>query len=457
MAVPEAYTREDVLINKPQTFDEDGVPITPAGDALAIAANVGTDQEYVSGTIQVQLIDQDFAGRATAPGGLNFLPGFKHGTYEAPHFSFDGVTRVMGIAGQNYPEAFGGLNNLPADFSNPGAVTYDAYDGSIVVADTGHNRIVRVNYSSGQVSLIAGAMDGSSGYEEGAALAARFNQPSGVAVNALNGDMYVADAGNHVIRYLANTQSGFVTSRLAGSSGNAGFENGNTTDARFSSPGQLIMDDKGILYVSDTGNRAIRRVLTISGGTSTLAGAPTNPAYQDGDGVNAGFGAPAGLAFRDVGGKGYVYVADPDNNCIRQISDDPADNYAVSTLVGDPNTAGFQDGARYGPSGVPQPLFRRPTGLAYGPMVEEDTEYLWINDADNHRIRALNLDDPQLPVRTMAGTGVPGNEDAYAKSSRLNGGAALTIKPVQGYGIGGIFFIEFFNARLRLLGPEIVG
>ena len=107
---------------------------------------------------------------------------------------------------------------------------------------------------------------GSPGSTEGTGSVARFNFTRDVAVDGA-GTIYVADGGNHTIRRI--TPSGTV-STLAGLAGSPGFVDASGGDARFSSPTGVAVDPAGTVYVTDTGNHAIRKI-TPAGLVSTLA------------------------------------------------------------------------------------------------------------------------------------------------------------------------------------------
>jgi len=199
-----------------------------------------------------------------------------------------------------------------ASFSGPSSVAVDA-NGNVFVADT-FNNTIRMVTSAGVVTTLAGTA-GSSGSTDATGSAARFNAPSGVAVDK-NGNVYIADKGNQTIRMI--TPAG-VVSTPAGSAGSASGANGTGSQARFSSPAAVAVDGNLNVYVADSANDTIRKI-TSAGVVTTIAGvAPgggaTSSGSADGTGFTARFNGPLGVA---VDSSGNVFVADTGNSTIRQ-------------------------------------------------------------------------------------------------------------------------------------------
>src|SRR5215468_714111 len=109
--------------------------------------------------------------------------------------------------------------------------------------------------------------DGGAGTEDGEAALARFNNPTGVAVDK-DGNVYVADLNNDTVRKVA--PSGYTTT-LAGLAGATGKTDGFGSAASFNAPGGIAVDKDGNVYVADIGNNLIRKI-TPGGVVTTLAG-----------------------------------------------------------------------------------------------------------------------------------------------------------------------------------------
>ena len=215
------------------------------------------------------------------------------------------VTTLAGTAGGR-----GGSDGTgsAAQFNAPTGVAVDAA-GNVYVADTGNNTVRKIT-SGGVVTTLAGAA-GLFGSADGTGSAARFSQPSGVAVDAA-GNVYVADTGNNTIRKIT---SGGVVTTLAGAAGpgNIGAADGPGSVARFNGPQSVAVDNAGSVYVADSLNAAIRKI-TSDGVVTTLAGTAGTLGVADGSGSAAQFNRPASVA---VDSAGNLYVADFVNNTIR--------------------------------------------------------------------------------------------------------------------------------------------
>lgn len=196
-------------------------------------------------------------------------------------------------------------------------------DGCLIVSDTGGYGCIRKVALDGHISTLAGDPGGETGREDGQGTAARFDQPSAVAMDC-DGSVLVAGGGDRCIRKVA--PDGTV-STLAGSLDEAGSTDGPSHLARFNRPEGVAVDVEGSLLVADTNNHSIRKIAR-DGVVSTLAGsAEGESSHADGAGDAARFRNPFAVAV-DV--DGTIVVADGGNNCIRKVTADGV----VSTLAG---------------------------------------------------------------------------------------------------------------------------
>src|ERR1019366_7208507 len=220
------------------------------------------------------------------------------------------ITTVAGNGANTYAGDGGQATNASVG-NAPGVAA--APNGSFLIADRFNNRIRQVN-TNGIIITVAGTNNIGFAGDGGAANLARLNRPYGVALD-LWGNYFVADTGNN--RILKVDTNG-VISTVAGS-GTAGFDGDGAaaTNTALNAPSGGAVDATGNLFIADYGNNRIRRV-DASGSITTFAG--TNSSGYLGDGgaaTNARLNLPTGVA---VDPSGYVMIADCNNNRIRQVS-----------------------------------------------------------------------------------------------------------------------------------------
>lgn len=227
-------------------------------------------------------------------------------------------------------------------FSFPVKMTFNA-NGEMFVADL-DNRVIRKVTASGVVTTFAGTPE-ARGDVDGMGTEARFMQPSGVAVDHA-GNLFVVDRGSSTLRRIS--PEGVVTT-IAGSPGETGSADGTLAEARFNHPYSVTVDGDDNIFIADSGNNTIRKI-TPAGQATTIAGLAGATGSTDGPGADARFDGPTSIA---VDGAGNLYVADASNHTVRKISPDGV----VTTLAGKAGVFGFLDGhgsdARFqSPSGI---------------------------------------------------------------------------------------------------------
>ncbi len=408
------------------------------------------------------LSGQHGLGRTDAGASAAATPG----PYEAV------VTHLAGPdAGPGYADGAGAA----ARFAYPWGVAVDD-SGVAYVADSANHTIRRIG-ADGTVTTIAG-LSGAPGTADGPGADARFRFPTSVVAGP-GGVLYVCDSGNHAIRRIATTGE---VSTLAGSPGQAGFQDGAGSAALFSRPLRAAIDNAGNLVVADTGNHVIRLV-TPAGVVTTAAGQAGQPGSADGTTAQAQFHSPSGLAV-GMGSAGIVFwVADSENHAIRFVDD----RHTVSTVAGAAATPGSADGAwsaaRFdtphdiaraldlgfvladtgnhtirwlkgpgttatlaGTAGAPgfadgagaAARFFEPRGIAKGA-----TSYL-VADTANHAVRVVSEDGG---TTTLAGSAaLAGTADASGAGARFGSPAGVAIDP-----LGTVFVADTANYTIRAI------
>ena len=196
---------------------------------------------------------------------------------------------------------------------------------TIWMAMAGAHQIWALDRATGMVHVAAG--DGAEGRLDGAAPAAAFAQPSGLALDHTGQRLFVADSESSCIRVLdLATQPISVTTLAGGDLFDFGLRDGDGAAARFQHPLGIAYAD-GWLYVADTYNHAIRRIDAATGHTRTLAGF-TASGQQDGRGKAARFFEPGGLA---VAGDDLL-VADTNNHVIRIVKRANGETHTLEPL-----------------------------------------------------------------------------------------------------------------------------
>ena len=210
------------------------------------------------------------------------------------------VTTLAGTAGSS-GSADG--TGTAATFNQPYDGTVD--NGNLYVTEFGNHLIRKIVISSGVVTTFAGT--GSRGSADGTGTAASFNYPQGITNDGTN--LFVADVGNHLIRKIV-ISSGVVTT-IAGT-GSAGNADGTGTAASFNAPG--ITNDGTNLFVADRRNNTIRKVVISTGVVTTFAGTGS-AGSADGTGTAASFNYPQSITHDGTS----LFVMDLSNHTIRKI------------------------------------------------------------------------------------------------------------------------------------------
>jgi hypothetical protein len=255
------------------------------------------------------------------------------------------------------------------------------------------------------VTTIAG---GTRGFADGDGRAARFDTPSGLAIDE-DGNLYVADTGNHAIRRV--TPDGVVTT-LAGD-GTPGYQDGYGPYARFNGPIGVAIDPFARrLVVADTYNDVVR-IVDLDGTVSTLS--TFGPGDTDEDAEAAlPLDTPAGVAIDEAGA---IYVADTGNGLVRRIARDGT--LTTVAIVGTPLV--------------------QPTGIAVAPGGD-----LYLTE---ERGRIVEI-DPDGSARTVAGAG-PGFRDGIGTAARFRRPAGLGV-----VGPGRLVVADAGNFLLRLVAAR---
>jgi sugar lactone lactonase YvrE len=220
---------------------------------------------------------------------------------------------VSTLAGSGVSGLDDKTNPLQATFANLRVMVVDG-DGNVYVTDDYAYRIRKLTASAGYaVSTLAGSTLGFADNDD--PLLAQFGGLVGIALDG-DGNLYVTDTTNRRIRKLT-ASAGYAVTTLAGSGTQGYADNTDPLLAEFNSPGGVAVDGDGNVYVADYGNHRIRK-LTASAGyaVSTVAGTGASGAV-DGPASSAKFNGPYGMS---MDSDGNLYVAEYGGSRIRKIT-----------------------------------------------------------------------------------------------------------------------------------------
>ena len=254
--------------------------------------------------------------------------------------------------------------NLPTSLTT----TITAAGTQLYVVDSGSNTIRMIDIATKNVTTI-GSTTGQAGSVDSTVPAdVRFIQPTGITTDGVN--LYVTDSGNHTVRRIVIATA--AVSTLAGTAGALGTADGPPKTARFNLPGRITTD--GVkLYLTDFNNRTIRTIDILTGSVTTLAGIPgalgTDEGTTDGVGTAARFNQPNGITTDGTN----LYVTDSYKNTIRKVVIASGE---VTTISGIPGSAGSVDSPG-------TPSFNTPVGIT------TDGVSLFVADRQNNTIRKI--------------------------------------------------------------------
>lgn len=373
---------------------------------------------------------------------------------------------------------------LQAQFNRPYGLLFDA-QGGLLVSDLDNHTVRRIA-PSGTVSRFAGSGQFAFSGDGGPAVAASFRYPTGIAPLA-GGDVLVMDSGNARVRRIAPGQS------IRTVAGNGLFRSSpDGTQARdlfLFEPQGIAIAPNGDVYIADTNNNVIRRVRA-DGRTDRIAGVNVRAFGPDpnADARQSALALPSGLTFAP---NGDLIIADSDNDRIRRVDASGAIRTVAGTGIrlfggdGGPATAAdlnqptstaydsqgnlyiadagnlrvrrvdvngvirtFAGNGEEGASGDGGPAASAAIGYPLGIVVDRANN-LYIAGYGTCRVRRVS---PDGIIRTFAGTGVCG-------ASAGNGGPATAARlgEVQGLTLdaaGALYISDETNNQIRRVGPD---
>jgi hypothetical protein len=319
-----------------------------------------------------------------------------------------GIVTLAGNGTAGY--AGDGAAATAAELSAPAKVIVDPA-GNLYIADTGNNVIRYVNVATGIISTVAG--NGTAGYsgDYGPATSAELNQPQGLAID-LSGNVYIADTGNSAVRYFG-LGGGINTITGTGTAGYSG-DGSNAYGAQLSSPQAVALDLLGDVYIADTGNNVVRVITAPFNAISTFAG-QSGTAANAGDGgtaLAASLKAPTDIAFDPAGD---LYIAS--GGQVRQVTG----TGMIGTIAGTGGTGSYSgEGGPAANAVIPSPASN---------LIVDSSGNVYIVDTAGNRLLEVAVGNPAI---LNLGTQTPGSVGAAQVVTLQNtGNTAMTLKAIS--------------------------
>lgn len=334
------------------------------------------------------------------------------------------ITTVAGNGSQGFSGDGGPAT--AASLCKPAGVSLSA-TGDLFIADTGNNRVRRVDAKTGVISTVAG--DGAEGFfSDGVpAVETGLNRPTDIALDA-GGNLFIADAYNHRIRRV-DAATGIITTVAGiGSQGFAG-DGGPAMAASLALPTGIVLDPAGNLFIADYANARVRRVDMATGIIVTVAGSD-NWGYS-GDGISA---TKASLVFPTriaLDSSRNLYVADEGDNRVRKID---ALTGLISTFAG----TGLRDFSGDGGPAANAGLYG-PLGVAI-----DSSGNAYISDARNRRIRKVAAATGAITTCVGNGSATYCGDGSPAVEARLAFPSGAVVDRS-----GNLYLSDTQNARVR--------
>lgn len=338
------------------TFAGTGQVFCPASNVQALAENFNTPVDVATDRLGRTYITDSTCNRVVMVDSTGVV-SVTVGT------GFAGYTGDGGAATQatlHYPNGIAVDSNL-----------------NVYIADTSNNVIRKVS-SNGTISTFAGT--GVQGYNGTgmAATSTQLDQPFGVAVDYSN-NVYIADAGNDVIRKVDSTGKMTI---VAGVPGNAAYNGDNitATSAYLNGPTGVAADSQGNVFIADQDNNRIREVTSSDGQIRTIAGTGVQGHTGDGGPATSGqISSPSSLTLDTFD---TVYFTERDTNYVRQVVPDTGDLF---TIAGTGVCGSLGDGGS-----ASNAQFCTPLGIA----LDKGQSHLYIADSQNSKVRQLAVTQP---------------------------------------------------------------
>ena len=302
-----------------------------------------------------------------------------------------GIISTVAGSGVTAYSGDGGPATLAA-LEYPSGIAFDSQD-NLYISDFYNNVVRKVSAAGGTITTVVGVYPGG-GYsgDNGPATQANLNNPQGLKFDS-QGNLYIADSGNHVVRRVA-AATGTITTVVGSATPGYSGDGGPATQAQLTAPEGLAFDGSGNLYISDDGEggsvHVVREVPAATGLISTVAGSATPGSLGDnGPATAASLGGEVDGVVVDCNGN--LLIADGLNHRVRRVSGAPG---TITTLLGN-GTAGYSNNVA-----AASALTNHPEALA----LNRATGDLFLANYGSGTVQKISPYCPPTPTHTPTST-----------------------------------------------------
>jgi sugar lactone lactonase YvrE len=339
-----------------------------------------------------------------------------------------GIIQTVAGTGEKGYAGDGGLATQ-ALMSEPFMCAFDT-QGNLYVAEATNHCIRRIDKATGVITTVAGT--GVVGYsgDGGPATRATMNQPYALQIDT-NGDIYIVDRLNAVIRKVEAATGLITTVAGTGEPGSSG-DGGPGTRAQLREPNDCFLDGRGGLLIADVQDQRIRRLDLRTGIITTFAG--TGEKARAGDGRPATAASICGARAVCMDRQGNTYICEREGNGVRKV-----DAHGIMSTYAGTGERGY--------SGDRGPAVTATWGAPKAMRCDHHGNLLVV-DTENHAIRCI--DAVTGVVTTVAGGRRGGVGDA---------GPAIAAGLDRPHGCdvdeqGNIYIADSNNHRVRVVGAS---
>ena len=409
--------------------------VTPSGQ-LYVVAGAGTASFWGDGAAAQSAALNTPTGIAFDASGNLFIADSGNHVIRRVDALSGIITTIAGTPVSSGNTGDGGAA-LSAKLSSPGAVAVDSR-GRVFVSDSGNNRVRMLTPSGGNytISHYAGLAAGTAGTgcEDCAAATAALSVPLGLGLDG-SGNLFIADSANHLIRRVDAVSLCVTTVAGIAPGGNPGYSGGGirATQSKLNSPADVVVDGQGNLYIADQANHLIRYVSFSNANPvqrlmTDFAGVAQSGGYNgDGAAATQKLQSPAGVG---LDWSGRVLVADKSNYRIRAVTVASAGAGGTVTTIagsGQAMSAYFGDGV----SALSVPILI-PRGLAVdssGAVYAAESYTLRVRRIDPNQTQAVYAGNGSAGTTDGPATSSP--LSSYLRGLAIDGDGNLFIADVD--------------------------